>query len=42
MITCASVSSSKDVVFGVSIVGGIHSTANRLNWKVFSFLIMLS
>lgn len=42
MITCASVSSTQDVVFGVSIVGGIHSTANRLNWKVLDYFYMLS
>lgn len=43
MITCATVSSSKDVVFGVSIVGGIHSNAISSNWKVslFSFHISI-
>lgn len=41
MITCATVSSSKDVVFGVSIVGGIHSNVNISNWKVYLFSFIL-
>ena len=39
MITASAVSSTKDVVFGTSVLGSIYVNANKRNWKVFDSLL---
>lgn len=37
VITAATMSSTRDVILGVSVIGGIHINAGRPNWRVFDF-----
>ena len=37
VITAATISSTHDIIMGVSVIGGIHINAARPNWQVLFF-----